>query len=58
MRELLLTNKDILLKLEKMEQDVKENKHDIAMIFEALKQLLDPPKQKRRMIGFKQNEEA
>lgn len=57
MRELLLTNKDILLKLEKMEQDIKENKHDIAMIFEALKQLLEPPKQKRRMIGFKQNEE-
>ncbi len=57
MRELLLTNKDILLKLEKMEQDVKENKHDIAMIFEALKQLLEPPKQKRRMIGFKQEEE-
>ncbi len=48
MRELLLTNKDILLKLEKMEQDVKENKHDIAMIFEALKQLLDPPRQKRK----------
>ncbi len=57
MRELLLTNKDILLKLEKLEKDVKENKQDIAMIFEALKQLLDPPKQKRKMIGFKQYEE-
>lgn len=53
MRELLLTNKDILLKMEKMEKDVKENKEDIAKIFKALKQLLDPPKQKRRMIGFK-----
>jgi phage regulator Rha-like protein len=57
MRELLLTNKDILLKLEKLEKDVKENKQDIAMIFEALKQLLDPLKQKRKMIGFKQYEE-
>lgn len=56
LRELLLTNKDILLKLEKMEKDVKENKQDIAMIFAALKQLLDPPKQKRRMIGFKPND--
>ena len=52
MKEMLLTNKDILLKLEKMEKDVKENKKDIAMIFEALKQLLTPPQQKRRMIGF------
>jgi hypothetical protein len=52
MKELLLTHKDILLKLEKMERDVKENKKDIAMIFEALKQLLSPPQPKRRMIGF------
>lgn len=52
MKELLLTNKDILLKLERLEKDVTENKQDIAMIFEALKQLLNPPKQKRTMIGF------
>lgn len=56
MREMLLTNKDILLKLEKLEKDVKENKEDIAMIFEALKQLLNPPQQKRTMIGFKRYE--
>ncbi len=56
MRELLLTNQDILLKLEKMEKDVKENKEDIAMIFKALKQLLEHPKQKRNMIGFKPDE--
>ena len=56
-RELVLSNKDILLKLEKMEKDVKENKEDIAVIFKALKQLLESPKQKRRMIGFKPNDE-
>ena len=56
MRELLLTNKEILLKLERMEKDVKENKEDIAMIFRALKQLLEQPKPKRRIIGFKQDE--
>lgn len=53
MRELLMTNKDILLKLEQMEKDVKENKEDIAVIFKALKQLLEQPKPKRNMIGFK-----
>lgn len=57
MRELLLTNKDILLKLEQLEKDVKTNKQDIAMIFEALKQLLNPSQPKRRMIGFKRHDE-
>ena len=58
LKELLLTHKDILLKLEKMEKDVQENKKDIAMIFEALKQLLSPPQPKRRLIGFnRKNEE-
>jgi hypothetical protein len=57
LRELVLTNKEILLKLEKLETDVTENKQDIALIFQALKQLLDAPKPKRRMIGFKQQDE-
>lgn len=53
MKEMLLTNKDILLKLEQLEKDVKTNKKDIAIIFEALKQLLQTPKEPRRRIGFK-----
>ena len=57
MRELLLTNKDILLKLEKMEKDVDENKEDIAAIFKALKQLIGQPNPKRNMIGFKPADE-
>ena len=57
MKEMLLTNKDILLKLEKMEKDVKENKEDIAMIFEALKQLLNPQQPNRRMIGFNRKDD-
>ena len=57
MKEMILTNKDILLKLEKMEKDVKENKKDIAMIFEALKQLLNPVQPKRSMIGFNRKDD-
>ena len=56
MKELLLTHKDILLKLEKMEKDVKENKEDIAMIFKAVKQLLNPPSTPRKRIGFRPDE--
>jgi len=53
MRELLLTNKEILLKLETLENDVKDNKADIAAIFSALRQLIEQPSPKRKMIGFK-----
>jgi phage regulator Rha-like protein len=57
MRELLLTHKDILLKLEKMEKEIKKNKEDVSLIFEALKQLLNPQQPKRTMIGFNRRDE-
>ena len=60
MRELLLDNKDILLKLEQLErkvskQDIKVNKHEreMEMIFSAIKELLNPTAPKREPIGFK-----
>ena len=56
MRELLLTNQEILLKLERMEKEVQVNKVDITIIFNALKKLLDPPKEPRTRIGFKPND--
>ena len=60
MREMLITHKDILLQLEQMErkilkQDNRLNKHEKEMqiIFTALKELLNPPKEPMRKIGFK-----
>lgn len=60
LREMLLTHKDILIKLEKVEKDlVKQDRRtaksedDIKLIFEALKQLLSPPQTPRKRIGFK-----
>src|SRR5258706_16002318 len=38
LRELLLTHKDILLKLEQLEKQVVQNSEDIQMIFTALKE--------------------
>ena len=52
-RELLLTHKDILLQLKKMEKQVVKNNEDIKMIFTALLQLLNPPEQQRKKMGFK-----
>lgn len=57
MREMMLTHKDILLKLEQLEQKMTQHDEDIQAIFEALKQLLNPKQPPRRMIGFKRNEE-
>lgn len=52
-REMLLTHKDILLKLEQLEKQVVQNSQDIQMIFTALKELLNPPQPPRQRIGFK-----
>ena len=57
MREMLLTHKDILYKLEQFEKKVVKNSEDIQLIFKALKQLLNPPLEPRRQIGFKRNQE-
>lgn len=58
LREMLLTHKDILLKLEQLEKQVVQNSEDIQIIFTALKQLLNPPSQTRKMIGFKARDGA
>jgi hypothetical protein len=53
MREMLLSYKDILLKLEKMERHSVRHDEDIQVIFQYLKQLLNPPSQPRPRIGFR-----
>jgi phage regulator Rha-like protein len=53
LREMLLTHKDILLKLELLEKQVVQNSEEIQTIFSALKQLLNPPQEPRKRIGFK-----
>jgi hypothetical protein len=57
MRELLLTHKDILLQLEKIEKKLTGHDEDIQLIFQYLKQLLNPPQPPRRKIGFRRKGE-
>lgn len=62
MREMLLTHKDILLKIEKMEHLLTNHDQDIAILFDYLKKLLNGDKQKkgqedRKRIGYKKDEE-
>jgi hypothetical protein len=57
MRQILLTHKDILLQLEKIERKLARHDEDIKLIFNYLKQLLSPPQQPRKRIGFKRSNE-
>jgi hypothetical protein len=57
MREMIITHKDILLKIEQFEKQLVTNSEDIQAIFKVLKQLLNPPGEARRLIGFKRKNE-
>ncbi|WP_218150445.1 ORF6N domain-containing protein [Chitinophaga arvensicola] len=53
MREMISAHKDILLKLEQIENKVSNHDEDIRLILYYLKQLLIPVSAPRDMIGFK-----
>ena len=56
MREMLLTHKDILLKLEQMEKQVSIHSKEIQQIFAVLKELIQKPIEPRKKIGYKNGE--
>jgi ORF6N domain len=53
LREVLLTHKDILLKLEQLEKRAVRQDEDIKLIFKYLRELLNPKTEPMRKIGFK-----
>ena len=56
MKELLMLNKDVLLKLEKLEKSTDNNNKDIQTIFSYIKKLIEQPaKEKTTRIGFKKD---
>jgi len=52
MKQLLLDNKDLYLKIERIENKLTAHDEDIQNIFVILKKLLQPPPIKRKIIGF------
>ena len=53
LRDILLTHKELAAKIEALEKKYSEHDETIKAIFEAIKQLLEPPPEKeRRIIGF------
>jgi len=57
MREMLFTHKDILLKLEKLEKHVMQHDEDVQVIFDYMRELLEPEAGPMRKIGFKRTGE-
>ena len=53
LREILLTHKDLAIKLDNLEKKYADHDEKIKDIFEAIRQLLQPPPiEKKRKIGF------
>jgi hypothetical protein len=52
MREMVLRNKDMLLKIEKLEQRVGVHDKEIQVIIETLRKMIASPPPKRNKIGF------
>ncbi|MFC2123959.1 ORF6N domain-containing protein [Bacteroidota bacterium] len=55
MRQMLLTNKDLLIKMDELEKKVAGHDEKIHLIFDYLKQFIKEQEKPRTRIGFKQN---
>jgi phosphomevalonate kinase len=55
MKELVQTNKDILMKLESLEKDSIKHDKEIKLIFDSIRRLIVEPIQRTQRIGFKKN---
>ena len=53
LRELAASHKELAAKLEQLERKVGKHDGQIRSLFEAIRQLMEPPVAKTRRIGFK-----
>jgi len=52
LRQILSANKELAHKLEQLEHKIEKHDTEIQGIFEAIRQLMAPPKKPKRKIGF------
>ncbi|HET6990259.1 MAG TPA: ORF6N domain-containing protein [Bacteroidia bacterium] len=57
MREIISSNKEILLKLDLLEKKVDTNSEDIEEVFSVLRQLINPEPVPRKRVGYKMKKE-
>ena len=58
LREILVSNKEIIMKLEQLEAKVGSNSEDIENIFKVLRQLINPQTEPRKKVGYKRENEG
>jgi hypothetical protein len=56
-RELIMSNKDILLKLEQMDKNISKHEGEIKLLFRLIEQFLHAPLPPRKKIGYKRKGE-
>lgn len=57
LREMLASNREVAQKLSELERHIATHDKQIQTIFEAIRQLISPPKNKHRQIGFQPKSE-
>jgi hypothetical protein len=58
MRHMLATHKELTGRLSELERKIGTHDEQIQVIFDAIRELMAPPTQKRRKIGFLVEEKA
>ena len=53
LKEMLSAHADLRRKVNQLERRYEKHDNQIKVIFDTIKKLLEPPKKKRRKIGFK-----
>lgn len=57
LKSMVMDHKDMLLKLEKLERKVSKHDKKFNVVFDQLRELLDPKTEPMRRIGFRQKKE-
>lgn len=53
LREMLATHKDLAHKMEELERQQRDHGQQLAAVYTIVKRLMDPPRKRKRTIGFK-----
>lgn len=56
LKQAVMDNKDVLLKLERLEKKLARHDSNFKIVFDCLRELINPKTPPRRTIGFRQND--
>jgi hypothetical protein len=56
LRKMIASHDELARKLAELEKRIEEHDEDIKLVFEAIRQLMEPPEKPPRKIGFEVSE--